>query len=1018
MIPSRRLVALLPLLQACTADAPPDRPEPVDRTAPSVSSTVPASLAVGVAPSTVIVATFSEPMDEATIDATTFVVSNGVAGVVTYDPASRTATLTPSSPLSYATTFEASITTGAKDRSGNGLAAAHHWSFTTAANPDTTPPLVTGTVPASGATNVAFNVAVTATFDEPMAPATITSASFTVSGVTGSVEYDASSRTATFRPTTMLEPVTAYTATLNTTATDLAGNSLAAPHIWMFNTGAAPDTAPPLVTSTSPSADTVGVAPDAMLSITFSEAIDIATLGSDTVVISPAVAGELIYDSGSYTVSFTPDAPLAHSTTYSVRVTTGVKDLAGNALLSAHVFGFTTGAVPRYAFVASYAEDTVASYAVDGASGRLTFVAKAAAGVSPRAIAVHPTGAFVYVADEYGNDVLQYAVGADGVLTAMATPAVAAGNFPVAITLDAAGSHAYVVSRESGEVAQFTVEAGALVPMTPATVPAGSFPVAIAVGSARGVAYVASAASDSISQYTLGTDGSLTPMTPATAASSGAPMAIAIDPTESYVYVASLAANSVTQYVLGGDGTLAPMTPATISAGGNPIALVIDPTGRYLYAANQDSGDVSQFGIGADGKLAQLTPATLPAGARPRELTIDPTGSYLYVTNALDGAGGNSVAQYRIGGDGRLTPMSPRTVAAHTEPVAIAVSKGSAAPVLAPTFAYAASTLDDSVSQYLVGSTGRLAPLTAATVATGDAPWALAVHPSGRVAYVTSSNDHTLSQYSIGDDGQLTAMAPATIGAGNTPVSVAVDPSGRYVYAVANSGGGGINQYTVGSNGALTAMSPWMVDAGISPRHIAIHPSGRYAYVINEFGPDISQYSIGPSGALSPMSPASVATQPGPMETAIGPSGEYAYVACRAGGILQFVVGDDGGLTPHATPWLWNDLSATSITIERTGRYAYAANRDQSSISQFVINADGTLAALEPPQLMTEWRPQTIVADPGGSFVYVTHDFDDEREDQVLQYVIGADGTLTPMATPAIGAGGMPKGLAVVGRWQ
>jgi len=81
-------------------------------------------------------ATFSQAMAPATINATTFTLAQGVtpvAGAVTYDQPTRTATFTPSAPLGVGLTYTATITTGAKSVGGAALPAAHTWSFTTAA---------------------------------------------------------------------------------------------------------------------------------------------------------------------------------------------------------------------------------------------------------------------------------------------------------------------------------------------------------------------------------------------------------------------------------------------------------------------------------------------------------------------------------------------------------------------------------------------------------------------------------------------------------------------------------------------------------------------------------------------------------------------------------------------------------------------------------------------------------------------------------------------------------------------
>jgi uncharacterized repeat protein (TIGR01451 family) len=77
-----------------------------------------------------IKATFSEQVDPSTIDETTFTV-NGLTGNVGYLAGSKTAVFYPDTPLQVSTTYQATLTTGVQDNSGNPLQAAHTWSFTT-----------------------------------------------------------------------------------------------------------------------------------------------------------------------------------------------------------------------------------------------------------------------------------------------------------------------------------------------------------------------------------------------------------------------------------------------------------------------------------------------------------------------------------------------------------------------------------------------------------------------------------------------------------------------------------------------------------------------------------------------------------------------------------------------------------------------------------------------------------------------------------------------------------------------
>lgn len=101
-------------------------------TVPIVPTVVTITPANGACPNTLVTGTFSEAMNPATINSSTFTLAGaGAAGTVSYDLPSLTATYTPSAPLSLNTLYTATITTGAKDLSGNGLASDEVWTFTT-----------------------------------------------------------------------------------------------------------------------------------------------------------------------------------------------------------------------------------------------------------------------------------------------------------------------------------------------------------------------------------------------------------------------------------------------------------------------------------------------------------------------------------------------------------------------------------------------------------------------------------------------------------------------------------------------------------------------------------------------------------------------------------------------------------------------------------------------------------------------------------------------------------------------
>ncbi len=115
---------------------------------------------------------------------------------------------------------------------------------------DTTPPIVTTHAPATNATGVPPAATVSATFNEPIDLATVTTATFELRDgsnalVAASVSYDGPSRTATLTPSSFLAPSSTYTATVRGGASaphvlDVAGNALGASVVWSFTTALAP----------------------------------------------------------------------------------------------------------------------------------------------------------------------------------------------------------------------------------------------------------------------------------------------------------------------------------------------------------------------------------------------------------------------------------------------------------------------------------------------------------------------------------------------------------------------------------------------------------------------------------------------------------------------------------------------------------------------------------------------------------------------------------------------------------
>lgn len=216
---------------------------------PTVVSTIPANAATAVPVNQIVSASFSVPMDPATINSTNFALTAGgtpVAGLVAYAAVGNSLTFTPTANLAASTLYTATISTGAKNLAGTALASNYVWTFTTGSAVNATAPELVSTTPVNAATNVPLNQAVSGTFSEAMNPLTLTTGTFEVTGtggtaIAGNVSYDPLSFIATFTPKAQLTASTTYTATITNGATDLSGNPLGntgPPNPWTFTTGA------------------------------------------------------------------------------------------------------------------------------------------------------------------------------------------------------------------------------------------------------------------------------------------------------------------------------------------------------------------------------------------------------------------------------------------------------------------------------------------------------------------------------------------------------------------------------------------------------------------------------------------------------------------------------------------------------------------------------------------------------------------------------------------------------------
>ena len=128
------------------------------------------------------------------------------------------------------------------------------------------------------------------------------------------------------------------------------------------------------------------------------------------------------------------------------------------AVQGSQPIGVTATGFVNFLYVADQGTHTVYPFSVNYANGILTPLATLSAGVKPSAIASDPSGRFVYVTDQYSNQLLAYNVQASGTLLPQLNGPFATDLFPNAITIDPRGLFLYVTNFNSHDVRAYAID--------------------------------------------------------------------------------------------------------------------------------------------------------------------------------------------------------------------------------------------------------------------------------------------------------------------------------------------------------------------------------------------------------------------------------------------------------------------------------------------------------------------------------------------------------------------------------
>ena len=334
-------------------------------------------------------------------------------------------------------------------------------------------------------------------------------------------------------------------------------------------------------------------------------------------------------------------------------------------------------------FVGTYTAKTqskgIYAYEFDSEIGKLTPKGVAAETRDPSWVAVHPSGKFLYAANEAGktSTVSAFAIDKKGGKLTLLNQMPALGEDPCYLSFDKAGKYVFVANYSSGTIAVFPIltdgrlgEHTALVKDQGATGPnkeRQEAPHAHWIGVTPGnrFAFVADLGLDKIMMYRFDENkGSLVPHEPAFAKldPGAGPRHIAMHPSGRFVYVVNELKSSVTTFSSAAQKKNQPylvlkqqvsLLPNNFAGRNDAAEIAVHPNGEFLYASNRGHDSIAVFDIDeAKGTLTEV--ADVPTGGKePRHFAIDPTGKYLLAENQLS----NNIVVFKIApATGGLTP--------------------------------------------------------------------------------------------------------------------------------------------------------------------------------------------------------------------------------------------------------------------------------------------------------------------------------------------------------------------------
>src|SRR5580692_1139779 len=344
----------------------------------------------------------------------------------------------------------------------------------------------------------------------------------------------------------------------------------------------------------------------------------------------------------------------------------------------------------------------------------------------------------------------------------------------------------------------------------------------------------------------------------------------------------------------------------------------------------------------------------------------------LYVGTYTD-HGSKGIYVYRFDSDtGKLTSLG--LASESTSPSFLAVDSSGR-------FLYAVNETEHydsqptgAVSAFAIDSTNGKLLLLNQVSSRGTDPAHITLDRSSNYALVANYTSGSVTVFPMLKDGRLGEATSFSQHKGSSvnperqkgphAHAIVLSPDNRFA-VVADLGLDQLLVYSFDARAGTLGSNPQIVraDPGAGPRHLVFSPNGRFLYVINEMQSTITTYSYYPvTGALSELQTISTlpkgftGTSTG-AEIEIDPSGKFLFASNRGDdSITVFAISASKGTLKYVETDPTGGKTPRNFAIDPTGTWLLAANQDSNNIVVFRIDkknghltATGETAQIQSP---------------------------------------------------------------------